>query len=121
MSVTTVGAGLDLADALLKALAPTITQEQKESLLDAYKDRTAKIQSVVNALAGAPADRSRDLALRDLTDELLNDDGLAATGLAALDIPVPLDTLASLLNAANLLALLLEQQAAATGGTTPTK
>jgi hypothetical protein len=54
MSATTVGAGIELATVALNVAAPAITQEQKESILNAYKSRTADAQNVLNQV-GKPA------------------------------------------------------------------
>jgi hypothetical protein len=110
MALTTVGAGIDLANSILKVAAPTITQEQKESLLDAYKDRIASLQTASDAVAKNPTSQSAGDAYGLLAGQLLNAGGFTAGGLAAITISVPLDTADQLLSALILLVLVLEQQ-----------
>jgi hypothetical protein len=109
MAITTLGAGLELANNLLKLIAPTVSQEQKESLLDAYKKRVSDIQAAGDALGADPGNRVAQLGLGALTRELLNAAGFTAPGLADLDVNVPLDDYLQLLTAVDLLVLLTEQ------------
>jgi hypothetical protein len=111
MSLTTLGAGFDLATTLLNTFAPSLTQEQKQSLLDAYKTRITELQAAGDALAAAPEDRAAELALGALTSRVLNAAGFTAPGLASIDIRVPLDDYLQLLTAADLLTFVNEQLA----------
>jgi hypothetical protein len=114
MSDTTVGAGIDLAQTVISVLAPTISQEQKQSLLDAYKTRIEAIQAASDALAAAPDDRDAQLAYGALVGRLLNAGGLTAGGLASITIRVPLDSGNQLLTLAAFAVLIVEQNAIAT-------
>jgi len=111
MPLTTIGAGLDLADNLIKLLAPTVTQEQKESLLNAFKIRVGQIQAAGDALAANPADRAAQLALGALHRELLNAAGYTAPGVASLNLSIPLDDDLQCLTAVAQLILVLETNA----------
>lgn len=111
MALDAIGAGIDLADNLIKLFTPTISQEQKESLLNAFKSRVSEIQARGQALAANASDRGAQLDLRDLTIKLLNAAGFTAPGLASLDVNVPLDDYLQLLTAVALLVQLNEQSA----------
>jgi hypothetical protein len=111
MSATTVGAALDLSKTLVDILAPTISQEQKQSLLNAYKARIASIQAVSDGLVSNPSNRSAQLAVRDLTTGLLNAAGYAAAGVAGINVECPLDDYLQLLNLAAAFVLVIEQNA----------
>jgi hypothetical protein len=110
MAVSTIGAGLELATTLLNLVAPSVSQEQKEILLDEYKKRVAELQAACNAIAAKPDDRAAQLDLGRLTDRLLNAAGFTAPGLASLDLEVPLDDYLQLLTVCSTLILVLEQQ-----------
>ena len=116
MSVTALGAGLELANNLLNLVSPTVNQEQKESLLDAYKNRIADIQNKADAVAANPQDRDAQLALGAVTGRLLNAAGFTAPGLASLDIDVPLDDYLQLLTVCATLVFVNEQQQLGKGG-----
>lgn len=109
MALTTIGAGIDLADTLLKTFAPSITQVQKESLLDAYKKRSAEINAAVASAAVAPEGRPVP-ALHDVCDSLCVAAGIPSGDLGA-NVSVSLDRLLALFTIANAYVLLCEQNA----------
>jgi len=109
MSATTLGAGLDLANNLLTLITPSVTAEQKQTLLDEYKKRISDIQAAADALRADPEFRPNELALGALTNKLLNAAGFAAPGLASIDIAVPLDDYLQLLTVCAALVLVNEQ------------
>jgi two-component sensor histidine kinase len=109
MDLTAIGSGIDLADNLVKLISPSVTQEQKESLLDAFKSRISEIQAAGDAVAANPSDRGAQLALGDLHRRLLNAAGYAAPGVASINVSVPLDDDLQLLTAVALVVLLAEQ------------
>jgi len=113
MALTTIGAGLDLADNLVKLFAPSVAQEQKESLLNAHKKRINDIQAAGDALMANPGDRSVQLALGALHKRMLNACGYTATGVASINVSVPLDDELQCLTGLSYLALLIEANAVA--------
>ncbi len=117
MPADPVTAGLDLASTLLNLAAPSITEEQKLSRLNAYKQRIQSIQLAGTWLATVPDSRQYQLDVRDITVRVLNAAGLTAPGMASLNVQCPLDDYMQLLSAAALVALLLENEAAETGAT----
>jgi len=111
MPDTTLGVGLDLADNLIKLIAPTVNQEQKESLLNAFKNRVSQAQAACAAVAANPDDRRAQLALGDLHRVFLNAAGYTALGVASINVAVPLDDDGQCLTAIALVVLLLETNA----------
>jgi len=107
MAVTAIGAGLDLADNLIKLFAPTISQEQQESLLDAYKKRSNEIGYVIQMVANAPLGQPLP-ELHALCDQLCNAAGVPSADIGA-NVSISLDRLKCLLVIANTLVLVTEQ------------
>jgi hypothetical protein len=106
MAITAIGAGLDLADSLVKLISPSITQEENESVLDAAKSRSEKISAAVNdaamAAVGEPVPE-----LHAICDELCIA-ALVPSGDLGTNVTVSLDRLQSLLTIANAYVLLVE-------------
>ncbi len=111
MALDALSSGMELVTTLLNLVAPSLTQEQKESLLDAYKNRTAEIQAASDAIKNDPESREAQLAYGALSNRLCNAAGFPASGLASIDVAVPLDDLDTYLAAINALILVLEQNA----------
>jgi hypothetical protein len=112
MSLDPASASLDLAKTVIDIAAPSIAQEQKQSLLNAFKSRIAKIQALSDALAANPLDRAAQLAYGAGVRELLNAAGYTASGVAGVNINTPLDDSDQLLSAVAAFVLLVESNAA---------